>query len=82
MPLLLRAPRTMAWKDNSEIGAEVAGLGGFLWLIFRVLVGSVIADTVGKISVLQADVQSLKESIAEKDHKLDMVLSELIRTRG
>ena len=74
----------MEWREGATLGAEVSATGGFLWLIFRLLVGSAMASAIHDISVLKTDYSGLKaqmdriEHLQEvKDAKLDRLMERL-----
>lgn len=66
-----------SWKDGTEITAEIAGVGGFLWLVFRILVGSAMASTMADISVLKNDMSEMKIRSERSDEKLDRLIERL-----
>ena len=66
-----------SWKDSTEITAEIAGVGGFLWLVFRILVGSAMASTMLDISVLKNDMAEMKARSFHTDEKLDRLMERL-----
>ena len=57
------------WSDDaldvSKTVSIVGGAGGFLWVIFRFLVGSVIANTIKDVSNLRSQVEALNHSMDE-----------------
>ena len=66
-----------SWKETTEITAELAGVGGFLWLVFRILVGSAMAATMSDISVLKNDMAEMKARSERSDEKLDRLIERL-----
>jgi len=65
------------WKEITHITAEIAGVGGFLWLVFRILVGSAMASTMSDISVLKNDMAEMKARSFHTDEKLDRLMERL-----
>lgn len=64
----------MEWKNVAEVSAGATAAGGFLWFIFRFLVGAAVADAVSDISVLKSEVEALKLAIQGREDKLDQLL--------
>lgn len=62
MTALARRGSIVAIKENAAIGAEIAGVGGFMWLVFRVLVGAVMADSIASIKTIEKRLETLEES--------------------
>lgn len=61
-------------QDGLQVGAAGSATAGFLWLIFRFLVGAAVADAVADITNLKHEVEGLKHAINTREDKLDQLL--------
>ena len=67
----------MEWQEASAGAAGVTATTGFLWLVFRFLVGSAMADCVNDISALKKDMAELKHTVERREDKLDQLIMQL-----
>jgi hypothetical protein len=64
----------MELEKVGVISAEVSATGGFLWLVFRLLVGSAMADAVGDIRMLKEQSERMERVQQATDIKLDNLM--------
>ena len=62
------------WKETATDVTVVGGAGGVLWMVFRFLVGAVVADALKDLKQVQKDIAELKQAIHDKDEKMDNLL--------
>jgi len=79
---LLTRNSVMGWRDDAAVAGSIGGAGGFAWLLFRWLVGTVVADAVSDIKVLRSEVEALKASNANKEERLDAIFEALMERRS
>lgn len=66
--------RAMDVKEVAAIGGATSGVSGFLFFVFRFLVGASVADISSDVKVLKIQVGELQAAIKSKDEKLDRLL--------
>ena len=69
--------RSMELEKVGVISAEVASTGGFLWLVFRLLVGSAMADAIGDIRLLKEQASRMEATQTHQIEKLDQLIMTL-----
>ena len=64
----------MDWKEGATVGAEISASGGFLWLVFRFLVGAAVADSLKDISRLNERMEAIARAQQTHEIKLDNLM--------
>jgi hypothetical protein len=64
----------MELEKVGVISAEVASTGGFLWLVFRLLVGSAMASAITDIRLLKEQADRMEVTQQHTTEKLDNLM--------
>lgn len=73
--------RAVDVKEVAAIGGAASGVSGFLFFVFRFLVGASVADMSADIKVLKSQMADMQASLHARDEKMDHLLQALVDNR-